>query len=240
MEVASLVLGIIAIVISFIPFIGMFAYVPAIVGIILGIVSLATMKSRGKNNKAMPIVGIVTSGLSMILAIVLIFVFAFVGSVSKNIITNGIRNEIFDDYDDYYDDYDYDNDYDYDYDYDDDDDISRLNNYSTVTIDKIERYKGSENLQAYNNDYELVMVTITIKNTDDTPTYISKYDFSLVDRYGEDYDPMIDYTYKEATLDSKLLEVGESVTGTLCFQKMKNDNNCYIVYSDMAKIKVNI
>ncbi|MBQ4480830.1 MAG: hypothetical protein IJJ33_08750 [Victivallales bacterium] len=48
MGVASLVIGIIAVILGFIPCVGQFAFIPAVLGIILGAVGIASAK---KNNQ---------------------------------------------------------------------------------------------------------------------------------------------------------------------------------------------
>ena len=66
MGIAALVLGIISIIVGFIPFCGMIAYIPAIVGIILGIVDLVK-KSKTGENKVISIVGIILSGVAILI-----------------------------------------------------------------------------------------------------------------------------------------------------------------------------
>lgn len=251
MEIASLILGIISLIISIIPVIGMFCYIPAIVGLILGIVALATMKSRGKTKKAKPIIGIVTSGISMVLAIIVTIVFTIVGTSlyyekNKNIfnqiyddINNSIYNEVYNELEDKLS-----NSINDDYYYDSLDNIKEYkigdkikSEYCDVVINKIENFSGNYVLEA-DSGKELIMITVTITNTDDTDTYISKYDFEINDGTTYDY-PEYDSTRKYATFENLFLEKGESTTGTLCFQKEKNNDNYYIVYNNEAKIKVN-
>lgn len=248
MEIASLILGIVSLILSLIPFLGIICYLPAIIGIVLGIVALATMKSRGKTKKGKPIAGIIMSGISMVLSIIMIFVWSVIGvglftnSTIKNNIFNTTYNSI---YNSTYNSI-YNSTYDDDYNYDDE--LSNMteyeigdeikSDYCTVVIDKIEKFAGSTNLKA-DSGKELIMVTVTVTNTntDDTETYVSKYDFEIND--GNEYDfPEYDSTHKDATFESKYLDVGESMTGTLCFQKEKNNNNYYIVYDGGAKVKV--
>lgn len=241
MEVASLILGIISIIFSFIPFVGMFAYLPAIISLILGIVSLASTKTREKNGKAMSLAGIVTSSISMVLAFIMIFVWGFIWagvysnkSIRNNTYNNSVQNRYHDDYS-------------FDYNYDDDVSLARIKEYEigdkirlkdcTITINSIEDFEGNSKLKAdYGNEF--ILVDVTVVNTGNSQTYISKYDFEIND--GDDYSfPEYDSTHKDATFESKSLSRGESYTGTLCFQKEKYNNGYYIVYDDEAKIKVN-
>lgn len=69
MGIASLVLGIVSLIMSFIPFVGIFFVITAVVGIILGIVSLCKKQDKGKS-----IAGIITSTIAIIITIVYCFV----------------------------------------------------------------------------------------------------------------------------------------------------------------------
>lgn len=86
MAVASLVLGIISILIAFIPFCGTFAFLPAIVGLILGIVACVKAVKAAKeepavaegeaavepkkSHKGLSIAGIILNGLSLVIIVV--------------------------------------------------------------------------------------------------------------------------------------------------------------------------
>lgn len=72
MGVASLVLGIISALIGFIPFIGIVMLIPAIVGLILGIIDIMKKKQENKP-KGMPITGTILSGVSLLVIIYWIF-----------------------------------------------------------------------------------------------------------------------------------------------------------------------
>jgi steroid 5-alpha reductase family enzyme len=77
--VASLVLGIIAFILSFIPCIGIFAIVPAILGIIFGIVGMSSAKKTGQG-KGMAVAGLILSILAIIW--VPLFIFVILGGVA--------------------------------------------------------------------------------------------------------------------------------------------------------------
>ena len=68
MGVASLVLGIVSIIIGFIPFCNIIAFLPAITGIILGIVEIVT-KSKKSEPKGMGIAGTVVSAIAIVFII---------------------------------------------------------------------------------------------------------------------------------------------------------------------------
>lgn len=78
--ITALILGIVAILSSFIPLAGIFlVWAPAIVGLILGIIGL----TGGRPSRVMALVGVILSGLSIILVIV--FTSVALGAVSSAI-----------------------------------------------------------------------------------------------------------------------------------------------------------
>ncbi len=106
MGIAALVLGIIALVTSWIPFICCFAFILAVVGLILGIVDAVKKSKTNDNKKGFGIAGLVISAIAIP---IIIF---------SSLFTIGITAAIIEDTD--YDNYEYRNDYyNDDYDYDD-------------------------------------------------------------------------------------------------------------------------
>ncbi len=73
MGVAALVLGIISIIIALIPLCGSVAFIPALVGLILGIVD-TVKKAKAGQKKGVSIAGIVLSALAIIFIFLWIFV----------------------------------------------------------------------------------------------------------------------------------------------------------------------
>ncbi len=65
MGIAALVLGIVSVLFSFIPFCNTFMYIPAIVGLVLGIVD-TVKKSKGGEKKGVSIAGIVLCAIAVI------------------------------------------------------------------------------------------------------------------------------------------------------------------------------
>ena len=80
MGIAALILGIISIVIALIPVCGSIAFVPALVGLILGIVD-AVKKGKAGEKRGISIAGLVLSAL----AIVFIFLWIFVIGVGASL-----------------------------------------------------------------------------------------------------------------------------------------------------------
>lgn len=76
MGIASMVIGIIAVIIGFIPLCGMWAVIPALVGLGLGIADLI-VKSRQGLPKGMAIAGIILNPLAIIVIIAWYFLFVY-------------------------------------------------------------------------------------------------------------------------------------------------------------------
>lgn len=91
MGIASLVLGTISIVIGLIPFCGVIAVVPAIIGIILGIIDLVKKSKEGKT-KGLSIAGIVLSSFAVVFIIFWVVVLAS-DTTTNNTINNNIANK---------------------------------------------------------------------------------------------------------------------------------------------------
>ena len=75
MGLAAKIIGIIDVVLGFITFLGMIALVPAIIGLILGIVDV-TKKLKAKQPKGKGMVGIVLNALAIIVILLWTLVFA--------------------------------------------------------------------------------------------------------------------------------------------------------------------
>ena len=78
MDIASLVLGIVSLIIGFIPVFGAIAFLPALIGLILGIIAIAK-KSKENEKKGKGIAGVITCSV----AIVIIFFWVFVISAAS-------------------------------------------------------------------------------------------------------------------------------------------------------------
>lgn len=104
MAVASLVLGIVSAILALIPFCGMIAIVPAIIGFILGIVDLVKKSKEEDSKKGMSIAGIVLSAIAIIFIIYYVFVIGAataevlngvdLNNVNVNDLANDLANDI--------------------------------------------------------------------------------------------------------------------------------------------------
>lgn len=91
MGVAALVLGIISIVMSFIPFCNYFLIIPALVGIILGICDIIGKRKKGEK-RGIGIAGLILSIISIVIIVVetILMVFGVIAlndSYNKSIMT---------------------------------------------------------------------------------------------------------------------------------------------------------
>ena len=82
MGVAALVLGIVSIVIAWIPLCGVIAFIPALIGLILGIVDTVKKSKKGEK-KGMSIAGIILNALAIIF--IAVYTFAIGGAVSQGL-----------------------------------------------------------------------------------------------------------------------------------------------------------
>lgn len=89
MGVASLVLGIVSVVLGFIPLCGIIALVPAIIGLILGIIDWVKKKKAGEP-KGKSIAGTICSGVAI--GFILFYYFAVIAAA--NGIAKGAANAI--------------------------------------------------------------------------------------------------------------------------------------------------
>ena len=75
MGVASLVLGIISILVAWIPFCGFIAFIPALIGLVLGIIS-AVLGKKHRTPIGMGIAGAILNGLSLLFILFYILIFS--------------------------------------------------------------------------------------------------------------------------------------------------------------------
>lgn len=89
MGVAALILGIVSLILAFIPIIGIFAFIPAIIGLILGIVSVVS-KSKKNEPKGMSIASIILTSISMFIIFIWLFVLPlFIAGMGNQMLEDG-------------------------------------------------------------------------------------------------------------------------------------------------------
>lgn len=104
MGIAALVLGIISIVIGWIPFICFIAFVLAVIGLILGIVDTVKKNKIGDKRRAMSIAGLIVCAVAI--PVIIISSLISLGILAAVIAEDSYYTD-YDWYYDYYDDYDY-------------------------------------------------------------------------------------------------------------------------------------
>ena len=90
MGVAALILGIISIIVGFIPLCGSIALFPAIIGLILGIVD-TVLKSKKGEKKGVSIAGLVLSAIAILIIVFWVFIF---GAALSNVDVNELENAL--------------------------------------------------------------------------------------------------------------------------------------------------
>ena len=91
MGIAALILGIISIIVSFVPFCGIIAFLPAMVGLILGIVDLV-LKSRQNQSKGTSIAGVILSSLAIVIMIFWFFILGMAASSEPEKVQDILKN----------------------------------------------------------------------------------------------------------------------------------------------------
>lgn len=91
MGVAALILGIISLVIGFIPLCGAIAFMPAIIGLILGIVDIVLKKKKGEKI-GMSIAGTVLSAIAVVVITFWVFIFGAAAIVAGDEYNNTVYN----------------------------------------------------------------------------------------------------------------------------------------------------
>ena len=96
MGVAALVLGILSVIVCWIPCVNYFAFFPAVIGLILGIVDVV-QKSKKDEKKGMAIAGIVLTAIAVIIISLWNFVInkaasEYVNSIDTNELVSSFEN----------------------------------------------------------------------------------------------------------------------------------------------------
>lgn len=243
MGIASFIIGILSLLMSCIPIIGIFVCIPAVVAIILGIVDLATMKSRGKKKKGMAIAGIILSAFSIVVSILVLLISCFWGVelldnyLSDNGIYADIYHQIEQGISDGLEDKDFVEDKDTYTSYKMGEEIKLEG--KTLKVNHVKVYDGNQLTASEGKEYILVNVTLTNKSKYER--YFSSYDFKL---QNEDNEYDYEYPYytgsRIPTLGSQYIKADDSITGDICFQKKKGSNDYYLIYDMYTDHEVRI
>lgn len=223
MAVAALILGIIALCVSFFPILGVIAIVPAILGLIFSIIA---MTKKNPNVKAMAITGLIISAFSIMITIFWIVMLCFIG-IGSSVVDNSYENsELYNEQHT-------------------DDALHSMYSVNeniklgdrVLKIEKVEKNSGTNEYAPKKNN-QFIFVTVSMKNTSTHDILYNCDDFSLSSNeieYQTDY-----YQVKSNTTFTKDdLEEGETETGVLCFE-VPNDCSKFILQYENINDKVNV
>lgn len=121
MGIASFILGMISIVMGWIPFVCFLALMTAVIGLVLGIIDTIKKSKTNDKNKGFSIAGLVISAISI--PIIFIMSIVSIAIIVEDVEPDNIRDRYYDDY----------------YDYDDDDWLDDW--YDNYRKDRIDDYR---------------------------------------------------------------------------------------------------
>lgn len=230
MGIASLVLGIISLIMSFIPFVGIIFCITAVISIILGIVSLCKKQNKGKS-----IAGIITSAIAIIITILYCFVIGGLIAGENGIIAQ-VKKSI-EDNDESYSGYNY-----------NETNSSVTNSSITNTISnkeynvgdkfendeiaitfvsKDENFTGYREYAVIKDGYKIVKAEFEFENVGDSNKYVSSYNF---DCYADGYDCDSFWSVENSSFSSTLSS-GKKTKGAVYFQVPKDSESITLEYN---------
>jgi len=214
--VASMVVGIISLLFSWIPIIGLIGFIGGIVAIILGIIALK--KAAGKG---LSIAGIVTGAMSVLCSLVIaFFIFAgiaLIGSAvvedSKNTTTNGTNDQMQKSFK-----------------------VGDVINFDgkKVTINSVVRnWNSGSEYTAPQSGYEFVKVQITIENDSTNQISYNTFDWKMQDSKGVIKGVAFATYGTDGALDSGYLAPNGKVSGFIIFEVPSGDTGLVLQYSPL-------
>lgn len=221
MGIAALVLGIVSCTLGLIPFCGLIALLPAIVGIILGIVDLVKNTKEGKK-KGISIAGVVLSAYAVIFIIFWVVVIGIIGATTDDIIDNKITN------------YPSENIIDNSIDYEKEDETEEFSvgqifedDYMKVTYTSlIDNFTDYSKYATINDGCKIICATFEFENISSTNQLASSYSFSC---YADGYDCDNFYSVDNSTFSSSL-STGKKAKGSVYFQVPVDADEVVIEY----------
>lgn len=216
MGVASLVLGIVSLIIGFVPLCGIIALLPAIIGVILGIIDIVKKNKTGEN-KSQAIAGLIMSAIAVV---VIIFWVGIVGEsetqtketskttlTSQNVGTSIISDNKKKKYN-----------------------IGEIYEDSNIAIKYV---SVNDNFTTYNRyatiktGYKVVKAEFEFENLSSSNQYVSAYEF---DCYADGYDCESFWSVDDSGFSSTLSS-GKKTKGSVYFEVPKDAKEITIEYS---------
>lgn len=215
MGIAALVLGIVSIIIAFIPLCGSIAFVPAIIGVILGIIDIV-LKSKKKEKMGVSIAGLILSILAIIIIVLWLFVIGAGSEAAAEQLANQTDNTV----------------------NNTEKEVKQyaLNEPATlgdgeVTVTKVEKSQGTK-YDKPKDGKEYIIVHVTIKNNGSKNLSYNPFYFKMQNSQGQQEDKTISMVDQDTALLSGELTPGGTVSGTIVFEEPVNDNNLILIYQD--------
>lgn len=228
MGIASLVLGIISIIIGFVPLCGAIAFLPALIGLILGIIEIVK-KSKSNEKKGMAIAGIVMCAVAILVIFFWVFI-AAAGSGTSNTNTVTFNSSVSSD----------------DKSITSSDTTTTNTNEPTSTDKRISvgnKYEGNDlsitylslddNFTDYSryasvkSGYKVIKAEFELENLRSSDQVVSSFDF---DCFADGYD-CDNFYYADDSSFSATLSKGKKIKGSVYFEVPEDADEITIEYS---------
>jgi len=213
MGIASLILGIISIIMSLIPGLGIIFSITALIGIILGIISLCKKHDKGKS-----IAGIITSVIAIIITILYVVgIVTIFDNSDKNLIekAEAIKQQQEQQQKEYR--------------------VGETYNDRNLAIKFVsvnDNFKGYNRYATVKSGYKIIKADFEFENVGTTNQYISSYDF---DCYADDYDCDAFWSVENSSF-STTLSSGKKAKGTVYFQVPQDSQSIVLEYEGIEFI----
>lgn len=219
LAIAAMVVGIISILLGWVPFLGLAIGVAAI---IMGVISL-----KHKYNKGMSITGIVTGAISTLWNLV-ISAILIIGFISVGIVGGEFVKEVNDSISSY----DQKQQAKIDAKKDFEKGATAIFGDFEVKVNSVKRnYVPDYEYSKADDGNELIVVNITVKNIADSSEYFSSYSLNLDDNGNTNTSSYADV---DNSFDGTNIAAGKSATGNVVFEIKKDSNNLKLQYEDTA------
>lgn len=210
MGIASLALGIISLIMSFIPFVGIFFCITSIMGIVFGIISLYKKQEKGKS-----IAGIVTSSLAIVIMIIYTIFIIAVFSGDNGILEQikreqGLITEKTPEPKDFLVGETFDND-----------------NLSITFVSADENFKDYSEYAKVEAGHKIIRAEFEFQNKGSSNQYISSYNF---DCYADGYNCDAFWSVEDSSF-STTLSTGKRAKGVVYFEVPENSESISLEYN---------
>lgn len=211
MGLASLILGIISLVMSFIPGVGIIFCVTAIVGIILGIISLCKKMDKGKS-----IAGIITSSIAIVITVLYIIGLVIILSGDNGIIERAIKtreesssSEVIPQTETCFEGEKFQNE-----------------EIAITFVSADQDFKGYSEYAKVKDGYKIIKAEFEFENIGTSNQYISSYDF---DCYADGYNCDSFWSVEDSSF-STTLSTGKKAKGIVYFEVPENSDSITLEY----------